>query len=43
MTLGHAAVLGRSADVEFIDMTETGGKLAIMWDKVVASVPFSVP
>jgi len=24
----------------FTDMTDTGGKLTIMWDKVVASVPF---
>ena len=26
----------------FVDMTDTGGRLAIMWDKVVASVPFKV-
>ena len=25
----------------FIDMSDAGGKLAIMWDKVVASVPFT--
>jgi hypothetical protein len=26
----------------FTDMTDAGGKLAIMWDKTVASVPFKV-
>lgn len=26
----------------FLDMTTNGGKLAIMWDKVIASVPFTV-
>ena len=27
---------------EFVDMTETGGTLAIAWDKTMASVPFKV-
>jgi len=27
---------------DFVDMTATGGKLAIMWDKTMASVPFTV-
>jgi len=27
---------------EFTDMTDAGGKLAIMWDKTMASVPFVV-
>jgi hypothetical protein len=27
----------------FADVTTTGGKLVIMWDKVVATAPFSVP
>jgi len=27
---------------EFTDMTETGGRLSMMWDKTVASVPFRV-
>ncbi len=27
---------------EFLDMTPTGGTLAIRWDKVMASVPFTV-
>lgn len=26
----------------FVDMTENAGKMAIMWDKVMASVPFTV-
>jgi Protein of unknown function (DUF2911) len=27
---------------EFLDMSDAGGKIAIMWDKYVASVPFRV-
>src|SRR5438093_8921082 len=27
---------------DFVDMTAAGGKLAIMWDKTMASVPFTV-
>ena len=27
---------------DFVDMTDAGGKLAIMWDKTMASVPFKV-
>jgi hypothetical protein len=26
----------------FLDMTDAGGRIAIMWDKLVASVPFTV-
>jgi DUF2911 family protein len=26
----------------FVDMTESGGKIAIVWDKTVATVPFTV-
>jgi hypothetical protein len=26
----------------FVDMTDKGGKLTLMWDTVVASVPFTV-
>jgi hypothetical protein len=26
----------------FLDMTDAGGRLAIMWDDTVASVPFTV-
>jgi DUF2911 family protein len=28
---------------EFVDMTDAGGKLAIMWDKNVATAPFRIP
>lgn len=27
---------------EFVDMTQTGGRLALVWDRVMASVPFTV-
>jgi hypothetical protein len=27
---------------DFVDMTDSGGKMAIMWDQTVASVPFKV-
>ncbi len=27
---------------QFLDMSDAGGKIAIMWDKVIASVPFRV-
>ena len=27
---------------DFLDMTDAGGKIAIMWDKTMASVPFKV-
>ena len=27
---------------DFVDMTNAGGKLAIMWDKTVATVPFKI-
>jgi hypothetical protein len=27
---------------QFVDMTDTGGALAIVWDKTMASVPFKV-
>jgi hypothetical protein len=27
---------------EFLDVTDAGGTLAIMWDKTLASVPFKV-
>jgi hypothetical protein len=26
----------------FTDMSEAGGKMALMWEKTIASVPFSV-
>jgi hypothetical protein len=27
---------------DFIDVTATGGKMAVMWDKTIASVPFKI-
>ena len=27
----------------FVDMTETGGRMSVMWDKTMGSVPFTVP
>jgi hypothetical protein len=26
----------------FVDMSDSGGKMAIMWDKQMASIPFKV-
>ncbi len=42
MTLGTLPFSHDQLTWEFLDMTDAGGKLAIMWDKVVASVPFKV-
>ena len=28
---------------EFLDMTDAGGRLAIVWDREMASVPFTIP
>ena len=42
MTLGTLPFSLDQLAWEFLDMTDTGGKIAIMWDKVVASVPFKV-
>ena len=27
---------------DFVDMTNAGGKIAIMWDKTMATVPFTI-
>ena len=27
---------------DFVDMTDAGGKIAIMWDKTMATVPFTI-
>jgi len=27
---------------DFVDMSDAGGLMAIMWDKVMASVPFKI-
>jgi hypothetical protein len=42
MTLGTLPFSVDQLTWNFHDMSETGGKLAIMWDKTVASVPFAV-
>ena len=42
MTLAALPFAVEELSWQFTDMTEAGGKLTIMWDKVVASVPFKV-
>ncbi len=42
MTLGTLPFSIDQLMWEFTDMTDAGGKLTIMWDKTVASVPFKV-
>jgi hypothetical protein len=42
MTLGTLPVAIDQLTWGFVDMSDTGGKLAIMWDKVMATVPFKV-
>ena len=42
MTLGTLPLSIDQLTWDFLDMSETGGKIAIMWDKTVASVPFKV-
>jgi hypothetical protein len=42
MTLGTLPFSMDQLTWEFTDMTDTGGRIAIMWDKTVASVPFKV-
>ena len=42
MTLGTVPMAIDQLTWGFTDMSNTGGKLTIMWDKVVASVPFKV-
>ena len=42
MTLGTLPLAIDELSWEFVDMTDAGGKLAILWDKVVATVPFKV-
>jgi len=42
MTLGTLPMSIDELTWNFTDMTDAGGKLTIMWDKVVASVPFRV-
>ena len=42
MTLGTLPFSVDQLAWEFVDMSDAGGKIAIMWDKTVASVPFRV-
>jgi hypothetical protein len=42
MTLGTLPFSVDQLDWAFTDMSDTGGKLTIMWDNVVASVPFKL-
>ena len=42
MTLGTLPFAYDQLAWEFVDMSDAGGKIAIMWDKMVASVPFRV-
>ena len=42
MTLGTLPLTIDQLTWEFVDMTDAGGKVAILWDKVVATVPFKV-
>jgi len=42
MTLGTLPVAVDQLTWGFSDMSDAGGKLSIMWDKVIASVPFTV-
>jgi hypothetical protein len=41
MTLGTLPVSIDQLTWSFVDMTDSGGALAIMWDKVIATVPFT--
>ena len=42
MTLATLAFSVEELTWAFLDVSETGGKIAIMWDKTMASVPFKV-
>ena len=42
MTMGTLPFALDQLAWEFTDMSDAGGKVAIMWDKIVASVPFLV-
>jgi hypothetical protein len=42
MTLGKLPFSVDQLTWNFVDMTQAGGKLAIMWDTVVATAPFTV-
>jgi Protein of unknown function (DUF2911) len=42
MTVGKAPFNTDELTWNFVDMTQAGGKLAIMWDDIVATAPFTV-
>ena len=42
MTLGTLPFSADQLSWQFLDMSDAGGKIAILWDKVIASVPFKV-
>jgi hypothetical protein len=42
MTMGTLPFSADQLTWQFIDMSATGGKISIMWDKIVASTPFTV-
>lgn len=42
MTIAKMPMSTEQLTWAFVDMSDTGGKLTIMWDTVVASVPFTV-
>jgi len=42
MTLGTLPFSMDQFTIAFIDMTPTGGKLAMMWDTTLATVPFTI-
>ena len=42
MTLGTLPFSMEQLTWAFVDMSDTGGKMAIMWDTVMATVPFTI-
>jgi len=42
MTMGTLPFSAEQLTWQFLDMSDAGGKISIMWDKTVASVPFRV-
>ena len=42
MTIGMLTVAVDQLTWEFVDMTDSGGKIAILWDKNLATVPFKI-
>ena len=42
MTMGTLPFSAEQLTWQFLDMSDAGGKISIMWDKVVASTPFKV-